>query len=105
MPAKKKPAKKSQSAQTKARTTRAPARTAAARPSRRGPKPVEFRLKADPLPIWRDAKADLERWMLTEALQRTGGNMAAAGRVLGITKVAVLHAVRRHGLEELTQGN
>ena len=33
----------------------------------------------------------------------TDGNMAAASRLLGITKVAVLHAVRRHDLEEHTR--
>jgi transcriptional regulator with GAF, ATPase, and Fis domain len=63
----------------------------------------DFRLGADQLPSWRDAKAALERWLLTEALRRTGGNMAAAGRMLGVTKVAVLHAVRRHGLDALTR--
>ena len=41
--------------------------------------------------------------MLIEALNRTDGNMAAASRLLGITKVAVLHAVRRHDLEEYTR--
>ena len=41
--------------------------------------------------------------MLKEALTRTDGNMAAASRLLGITKVAVLHAVRRHELEEYTR--
>lgn len=41
--------------------------------------------------------------MLIEALKRTDGNMAAASRLLGITKVAVLHAVRRHELEEHTR--
>jgi transcriptional regulator with GAF, ATPase, and Fis domain len=82
-----------------------PARKKASRPSRRVPKVTEFKLKSEPLPVWREAKADLERWMLTEALGRTAGNMAAAGRLLGITKVAVLHAVRRHGLEELTSAS
>lgn len=62
-----------------------------------------FTLPADPLPQWREAKANLERWMLIEALKRTDGNMAAASRLLGITKVAVLHAVRRHELEEHTR--
>lgn len=62
-----------------------------------------FSLSAEPLPLWRDAKGAVEQWMLEITLERTGGNMAAAGRLLGITKVAVLHAVRRHGLEHLTQ--
>jgi transcriptional regulator with GAF, ATPase, and Fis domain len=61
-----------------------------------------FSIPSDPLPSWREAKTDLERWLLREALARTDGNMAAAGRLLGITKVAILHAVRRHGLERLT---
>ena len=61
-----------------------------------------FAIEADPLPQWRDAKAQLERWMLKRALNECGGNMAAASRKLGITKVAVLHAVRRHGLSDLT---
>jgi transcriptional regulator with GAF, ATPase, and Fis domain len=65
--------------------------------------PTEFKLGADPIPTWRDAKAALERWLLTEALRRTNGNMAAAGRLLGVTKVAVLHAVRRHSLQSLTR--
>ena len=63
----------------------------------------QFSLTANPLPQWRDAKASLERWMLIEALGRTDGNMAAASRLLGITKVAVLHAVRRHELEAYTR--
>ena len=72
------------------------------RSGRKGTRTTEFRIPGEPLPLWRDAKATLEQWMLTEALHRTGGNMAAAGRLLGITKVAILHAVRRHGLETLT---
>ena len=72
------------------------------RPSR-APKSPSFTLSADPLPKWREAKASLERWMLKEALSRTDGNMAAASRLLGITKVAVLHAVRRHDLEAYTR--
>ena len=71
--------------------------------SRRAPKVSEFKVKSQPLPLWRDAKSSLERWLLTEALRNADGNMAAAGRLLGITKVAVLHAVRRHGLEEFTE--
>ena len=67
--------------------------------------PTDFSLGADPIPTWRDAKAALERWLLTEALKRTQGNMAAAGRLLGVTKVAVLHAVRRHSLQALTRPN
>lgn len=66
-------------------------------------KSPHFSLSADPLPKWREAKANLERWMLKEALTRTDGNMAAASRLLGITKVAVLHAVRRHDLEAYTR--
>jgi transcriptional regulator with GAF, ATPase, and Fis domain len=66
-------------------------------------KAPQFVLSAEPLPRWREAKANLERWMLKEALTRTDGNMAAASRLLGITKVAVLHAVRRHELEEFTR--
>jgi transcriptional regulator with GAF, ATPase, and Fis domain len=66
-------------------------------------KSPQFTLSADPLPKWREAKANLERWMLKEALTRTDGNMAAASRLLGITKVAVLHAVRRHDLESYTR--
>ena len=62
-----------------------------------------FRLARDPLPTWRDAKMRLERWLLSEALVATHGNMAAASRLLGITKVAVLHAVRRHHLESLAR--
>jgi transcriptional regulator with GAF, ATPase, and Fis domain len=106
----KKPAKQSKASNKVSKATKAtkaakpPARAKAARPTRRAPKSTEFKLKAEPLPVWRDAKATLERWMLTEALTRTGGNMAAAGRILGITKVAILHAVRRHGLEALTSG-
>ncbi|HQR39531.1 MAG TPA: helix-turn-helix domain-containing protein [Blastocatellia bacterium] len=68
------------------------------RPYREG-----FRLASDPLPSWRDAKIRLERWLLSEALVATSGNMAAASRLLGITKVAVLHAVRRHHLESLAR--
>lgn len=41
--------------------------------------------------------------MLVEALTRSRGNMAAASRLLGITKVAVLHAVRRHDLMSYTK--
>ena len=72
------------------------------RPGRTSKSP-QFTLSADPLPRWREAKASLERWMLKEALTRTDGNMAAASRLLGITKVAVLHAVRRHDLEAYTR--
>lgn len=64
-----------------------------------------FALGADPLPNWREAKASLERWMLIEALTRSRGNMAAASRMLGITKVAVLHAVRRHELGAYTKSH
>jgi transcriptional regulator with GAF, ATPase, and Fis domain len=99
----KKPTKATKS--TKATKTAKPAKAVPAVVARRGrkaPKMTEFKLKPEPLPVWREAKASLEQWMLTEALRRSGGNMAAAGRLLGITKVAVLHAVRRHGLEELT---
>jgi transcriptional regulator with GAF, ATPase, and Fis domain len=62
-----------------------------------------FWLAAEPLPTWREAKTRLERWLLTEALVASRGNMAAASRMLGITKVAVLHAVRRHHLETLAR--
>jgi transcriptional regulator with GAF, ATPase, and Fis domain len=72
------------------------------RPGRTTKSP-QFTLPAEPLPKWREAKANLERWMLKEALNRTDGNMAAASRLLGITKVAVLHAVRRHDLEAYTR--
>ncbi len=58
----------------------------------------DFRLDSQPIPAWRDAKAKLETWLLECALAESGGNMAAAGRRLGITKVAVLHAIRRHEL-------
>jgi transcriptional regulator with GAF, ATPase, and Fis domain len=74
------------------------------RAGRRQKRNAQFSLTAEPLPKWREAKGQLEQWMLEEALGRTNGNMAAAGRLLGITKVAVLHAVRRHGLVELTRG-
>ena len=73
------------------------------RTAKRTRRKSEFRLSADDLTSWREAKASLERWMLTEALERTEGNMAAAGRLLGVTKVAILHAVRRHNLGELTR--
>ena len=69
---------------------------------RRGTRASDFTLDAEPLPYWRDAKQAVEQWLLERALARTGGNMAAAARQLGITKVAVLHAVRRHNLEHLT---
>lgn len=74
----------------------------APRPAR-ATKTPQFTLAAEPLPKWRDAKAGLERWLLIQALTKTGGNMAAASRLLGITKVAVLHAVRRHDLEAYTR--
>lgn len=64
-----------------------------------------FAIVADPIPNWREAKASLERWMLVEALTRSRGNMAAASRLLGITKVAVLHAVRRHKLGSYTKAH
>jgi transcriptional regulator with GAF, ATPase, and Fis domain len=99
----KKTTKPSKTTRTAPKAAKPAARPKAARPARKAPKPTEFKLKSEPLPVWRDAKATLERWMLSEALARTSGNMAAAGRMLGITKVAILHAVRRHGLEELTQ--
>lgn len=67
------------------------------------PRAESFRLARDPLPTWREAKNRLERWLLSEALVATRGNMAAASRMLGITKVAVLHAVRRHHLESLAR--
>ena len=70
---------------------------------RHGNKRSQFVLSSEPLPRWREAKANLEKWMLIEALERTDGNMAAASRMLGITKVAVLHAVRRHDLEAHTR--
>lgn len=68
-----------------------------------GPNHGRFAIVADPIPNWREAKASLERWMLVEALTRSRGNMAAASRLLGITKVAVLHAVRRHDLVSYTK--
>lgn len=55
-----------------------------------------FSVPLDPLPKWKDAKRGLEREMLVAALGQTGGNQAAAGRLMGLTKVAVMHAVRRH---------
>lgn len=73
------------------------------RSGRQSTKVSQFTLSASPIPKWREAKAGLERWMLIEALKVTDGNMAAASRLLGITKVAVLHAVRRHDLEEHTR--
>lgn len=69
--------------------------------SKKSAKPKPFTLSARPVPEWKDAKIALEKWMLTNALIETQGNMAAAARRLGITKVAVLHAVRRHSLEDL----
>ncbi len=75
----------------------------ASRNGRSGSQRSQFVLTSEPLPKWREAKANLERWMLIEALNRTDGNMAAASRLLGITKVAVLHAVRRHDLEDHTR--
>jgi transcriptional regulator with GAF, ATPase, and Fis domain len=60
--------------------------------------PATFTIASDPIPSWREAKAALERWLLARALAECDGNMAAAGRRLGITKVAVLHAVRRHNI-------
>ena len=88
-----------------ARTTQTSKVTKGGRISRPGrtTKAPNFTLSANPLPKWREAKANLERWMLIEALGRTDGNMAAASRLLGITKVAVLHAVRRHDLEQYTR--
>jgi transcriptional regulator with GAF, ATPase, and Fis domain len=71
--------------------------------SGRSTRSAQFTIPSNPLPQWREAKANLERWMLIEALGRTEGNMAAASRLLGITKVAVLHAVRRHELESYTR--
>ena len=62
----------------------------------------DFRLKADPLPDWREARHALERWLLEGALRRSGGNMAAAAREIGITKVAVLHAAGRLGVDPAT---
>ena len=85
-----------------ARTNQLEKNTKRAR-SGRSTRPAQFTLSANPLPKWREAKADIERWMLIEALGRTDGNMAAASRLLGITKVAVLHAVRRHELESYTR--
>ena len=84
-------------------TVKASKRGRGSRSSRKRVRAEGFILPAEPLPSWREAKAGVERWMLREALRRTGGNMAAAGRLLGITKVAVLHAVRRHELEELVR--
>lgn len=77
-------------------------RTNTATRSRQRPTPA-FTLGGDPLPSWKEAKASLERWLLEHALAESGGNMAAAARRLDITKVAVLHAVRRHGLEPMTR--
>jgi transcriptional regulator with GAF, ATPase, and Fis domain len=87
---------------TKSATTKSSRGGRAGRVGRTSKSP-QFTLSADPLPKWREAKANLERWMLKEALTRTDGNMAAASRLLGITKVAVLHAVRRHDLEAFTR--
>lgn len=86
----------------KAATSKTAKSGRASRSGRTSKSPV-FSLSAEPLPKWREAKANLERWMLKEALSRTDGNMAAASRLLGITKVAVLHAVRRHDLEAFTR--
>ena len=65
----------------------------------RGAKAKPFALAGDPLPEWREAEASLKRWLLTRALAESGGNISGAACRLGVTKVAVLHAVRRHGLE------
>ncbi len=59
----------------------------------------QFVIAGDPVPSWFESKARLEQWLLKRALAESDGNMAEAARQLGITKVAVLHAVRRHGLE------
>lgn len=69
----------------------------------RGHDAREFTLSAEAIPEWKAAKSALEQWLLTLALRECDGNMAAAGRRLGITKVAVFHAVRRHGLDRLTR--
>jgi DNA-binding NtrC family response regulator len=41
---------------------------------------------------------DAEQQWIAAALRRTGGNMAAAARQLGITRATLLYRARRHGL-------
>jgi transcriptional regulator of acetoin/glycerol metabolism len=57
---------------------------------------ITFDLDADH--DWTANKRRLEKAMLERAVELHGNNYAATGRYLGITKVAVHHAMRRHGL-------
>lgn len=55
-----------------------------------GPKPAGTSL--------RKSRAQVERAMLEEALVRTGGNKAAAARLLGIHRATLYYKLRRYGL-------
>jgi transcriptional regulator with GAF, ATPase, and Fis domain len=41
---------------------------------------------------------DVEQQWIAAALRRTGGNIAAAARQLGITRATLLYRARRHGI-------
>lgn len=47
---------------------------------------------------WKTSKATRERKLLQDALRQTGGNAAAAARLMGISRSTVSRKIRQHGL-------
>jgi two-component system response regulator AtoC len=42
--------------------------------------------------------AGAERWLIARALERTGGNVSAAARALGLTRMAMRYRMDKYGL-------
>lgn len=51
------------------------------------------------VPTWAEAKRDFERQYLTQVLEITMGNVAAAARLAGKDRRDFYDAMRKHGLE------
>jgi transcriptional regulator with GAF, ATPase, and Fis domain len=55
-----------------------------------------FVIKSSFLPNWREAHESLGKFLLTEALQRSGGSQVRAAELLGVTKAYITMLRRKH---------
>lgn len=46
---------------------------------------------------------DLDREFITQALERSGGNLVKAAKLLGITKDTLRYRIKKHGLKVRSQ--